>query len=201
MKHAWLTKARVAFGRRLALGAVALALGTAPAAAQDGSLPADMQMALIGKIMRFDRHLERYGGEVVLAFVYQAGNRESGRVANELADAARDLHGIGAGRQTLRTVLLPYRSGTDLRAELKRQGVDLVYLASMRAVDLEELVNEAHGAGILTISGEAEPIRAGVAVGLHERGPRPAVSIRLASARKAGSDFDSRLLALADVQP
>lgn len=187
--------------RPLALGALALALSAAPAAAQGGSLPADMQMALISKIMRFDRHLERYGGEVVLAFVYQAGNRESNRVASELSEAARDMHGIGPARQTFRTVLLPYRLGTDLRAELKREGVDLVYLAPMRAVDLKQLVEQAHGAGILTISGEAEPIEAGVAIGLQERGPRPAVSIRLASSRRVGSDFDSRLLALADVLP
>ncbi len=201
MTNAWLTKARVAFAGQVALCVLGLALGGGPAAAQGGSLPADMQMALISKIMRFDRQLERYGGEVVLAFLYQAGNRESGRVANELSEAGRGLHGIGAGRQTLRTVLLPYRPGMDLRAELKREGVDLVYVAPMRAVDLRQLVEQAHAAGILTISGEPEPIQAGVAIGLQERGPRPAVSIRLASARRAGSDFDSRLLALADVQP
>ncbi len=200
MTNAWL-RGHGAPGRTLAIGALALALGAAPAAAQGGSLPADMQVALISKIMRFDRHLERYGGEVVLGFLYQAGNRESGRLANDLSDAASSLHGIGAGRQTFRTVLIAYKSGMDLRAELKRAGVDLVYLAPMRAVDLTQLVDVAHDAGILTISGEPEPIQAGVAVGLQERGPRPAVSIRLASARRAGSDFDSRLLALADVQP
>ncbi len=187
--------------RWLALCALALALGAGNAAAQGGSLPADMQMALISKILRFDRHLERYGGEVVLAFLYQPGNRESGRLANELNDAARGLHGVGPARQTFRTVLLPYRSGTDLRSELKRQGIALLYVAPMRAVDLKQLVEQAHAAGVLTISGEAEPIQAGCAIGLQERGPRPAVSIRLASARRVGSDFDSRLLALADVQP
>ncbi len=200
MTNAWL-RGRGAPGRLLAICALALALGAGPAAAQGGSLPADMQMALISKIMRFDRRLERYGGEVVLAFLYQGGNRESGRVANELHDAARSLQGIGAGRQTLRTVLLPYRSGIDLRAELRREGVDLLYVAPMRAVDLRQLVDQAHAAGVLTIAGEPEPIQAGVAIGLQERGPRPAVSIHLASARRAGSDFDSRLLALADVQP
>ncbi len=201
MSNPTMAGARPAPTRWLAVCALALALGAGPAAAQGGSLPPDMQMALISKILRFDRHLERYGGEVVLAFVYQAGNRESGRVANELSDAARGLHDIGAARQPFRTVLLPYRSGMELRAELKREGVDLVYLAPMRAVDLRQLVEQAHGAGILTISGEAEPIQAGCAIGLQERGPRPAVSIRLASARRVGSDFDSRLLALADVQP
>lgn len=197
----WLAGVRPASVRWLAIGALALALGAAPAVAQGGSLPADMQVALIGKIMRFDRHLERYGGEVVLAFLYQAGNRESGRLANELNEAARGVHGIGPARQTFRTVLLPYRSGMDLPAELRRQGVALVYLAPMRAVDLRQLVEQAHAGGVLTISGESEPIQAGVAIGLQERGPRPAVSIRLGSARRVGSDFDSRLLALADVQP
>ncbi len=197
----WSAGARPTPARWLAMGALALALGAAPAAAQGGSLPADMQVALISKILRFDRHLERYGGEVVLAFLYQAGNRESGRLANELNEAARGVHGVGPGRQTLRTVLLPYRAGTDLRAELKGEGVALLYLAPMRAVDLRELVEQAHAAGVLTISGEPDPIQAGVAIGLQERGPRPAVSIRLGSARRVGSDFDSRLLALADVQP
>ena len=199
-RNAWLA-ARPAPVRWLGICALGLALAAGPTSAQGGSLPADMQVALIGKILRFDRHLERYGAQVVLGVLYQAGNRESGRLANELNDAARSLHTIGTANQAVRTVLLPYRSGTDLRTELRREGVSLLYVSAMRAVDVKQLIEQAHAAGVLTIAGEREPIQAGVAIGLQERGPRPAVSIRLGSARRVGSDFDSRLLALADVQP
>ncbi|HEX9109125.1 MAG TPA: YfiR family protein, partial [Longimicrobiales bacterium] len=171
------------------------------AGAQGGSLPADVQVALIAKIMRFDRHLDRYGREVVLGILYQGGNRESGRTARDVGDVARSVQVIGAGNQAFRPVLIEYASGMDLKAELKKRGVSLLYLSSMRAVDLARLVEQAHEMGVLTIAAEAEPIQAGVAIGLQERGPRPAVSIRLSSARKAGSDLDSRLLHLADVQP
>jgi hypothetical protein len=88
----------------------------------------------------------------------------------------------------------------DLRAELRRQAISVLYLAPMRAVDLRRLVEEAHDAGVLTVGGDPDPIEAGVAIGLKERGPRPAISIRLVSARRAGSDFDSGLLRLVEVQ-
>ncbi len=201
MSSATMTRGRATAAGWTAIAVLTLALSAAPAAAQGGALPADMQVALITKILRFDRHLERYGGDVVLGILYQAGSRETARAASELSDAARTVHGVGPAQQTFRTVLLPYRSGMDLRAELKRAGIALLYVSPMRAVDVKQLIEEADAAGVLTVSGDAEPIQSGVAIALQARGPRPAVSIRLGSARKAGSDFDSRLLALVDVQP
>lgn len=186
--------------RAVAILAIAVAAFAGRAVAQEGSLPADMQVQLLSKILRFDRNLNRYGGEVVLGFLYQAGNRESGRLAQDLNDAAHSIHAVGAGNQGFRTVLLPYAAGNDLRAELRREHVSLLYVSAMRAVDLRHVVEQAHEAGILTIAGDAEPIQAGVAIALKERGPRPAIAIRLASARKVGSDFDSGLLRLVEVQ-
>ncbi len=185
------------------LAAVVLAVlaGGRQAAAQEGTLPAELQAALIGKILTFDRKLDRYGNDLVLGYLYQPGNRESEQLARDLSDATRSLPAISRGGPRLRAVLLAYTDGMPLSATLRREGIDLLYVAPMRATNVRALVAEAAAAGVLTISGHPDPIRAGVAVGLEERARRPAITSRLGQARRAGSDFDSRLLRLADVRP
>lgn len=186
---------------RAGLLALGLLAGPAHARAQQLALPPDLQVALISKILGFDRRVGRYGETVVLGILYQPRNHESAELARDVVDAARAIHTVGDGTQALRTVLLPVSGEIDLPAELRRQGIDLLYVAPLRAAPLRRLLEQADEAGVLTVSGDADAIEAGTAVGLEQRGPRPAISVRLRSARHAGSDFDSRFLRLAQVRP
>jgi hypothetical protein len=52
---------------------------------------------------------------------------------------------------------------------------------------------------MLTLTGVAEYVRAGIAVGIGVRDDRPEILVNLAAARAAGADFSAQLLLLARV--
>ncbi len=184
---------------RAVLLLAALLLPAGRAAGQ--ALPADIQVSLLSKILTFDRRLERYGPDLTLGILYQPSIPESVRLARAVSDAARRIRPDDPTSKPLRPVLTPYASDAELRAQIQQQGIEILYIAPLRAVPLRRLLEQAHEAGVLTVSADPDLIQAGVAVGLEDRGPHPGVSIGLGSARRAGSDFDSRLLRLAHVRP
>lgn len=186
--------------RRLAL---ALLLFTGPAAAalaQDMPVPADLQAGLLLKLLPYDRALkERAGAEVVVVVAYQPRFRLSSEAKNKFVrtlehDAAGHILGL-----PLRLVELPLEESTDFAAELKRASADIVYLAPLRAVDVEALARAAREARVLSFTGVPEYVHRGAMVGIAERKSRPSLVINLGATRAAGVDLRSELLSISQI--
>lgn len=184
---------------RFLLAAV-LAFPSAGLSAQTVLLPEDVQYPLLAKILTFDRRLEvRTGDEIVLGIIFQQEFPPSH--ANLLALEA------AAARSPIRSVhdlpvrLLPVRLDQvqDLPAQLRREGVNLVYLAPVRAVDIQRILDAARTVGALTVTGVPEYVAQGVSVGMGLRNSRPRILINLSSARLEGADLTASLLSLAEV--
>jgi hypothetical protein len=169
-----------------------------PAAAQEISLPSDLQLGLIAKILTFDRHVERYGPELVIGIAYQPRNRESTRARDDLLRSVSAAGDIRVAGMPLRLADIPLES--DRLPDDLAGRVDVMYLAPIRAVDPRVILDQARAMGLLTITASAREASEGTAVALMLRDSRPHIVIDLKAARLAGADLSSRLLRVAEVR-
>ncbi len=173
-----------------------------PGDGQTVPVPAELQYPLIAKILTFDRNLAtRSGSEIVLGIVHQPSFPASDGARRDLTAAAagsvvRSVEGI-----PVRVVSIPLTDPSGLPEALAAAGVNLVYLAPLRAVDLNRVLEAARGVGALTVTGVPEYVSGGVSVGLGLEGGRPRILVNLTSARREGADLASNLLMLAHVVP
>lgn len=189
---------RSSWGRALHALLAGLILLAPPVTAQEISLPPDLQLGLIMKILTFDRQIERYGPELVLGMAFQPRNRESVRARDALERSVAEAGPLQVAGMPLRLVDVPLendRLPNDLAGR-----VDILYVAPIQSVDPGKLLDEAQALGILTVTASPGEADRGAAVALLLRDTRPHIRIDLKVARLAGADLSSRLLRLAEVR-
>jgi hypothetical protein len=165
--------------------------------AQETALPVDLQFDLMMKVLTFDRSLRsRVGDELVIGVVCQKDVRESQAAKDALLAAARAPGASPWPDLPVRAIALEIGSPAELDSRLGREGVDIVYLASLRAVNIKTVVAVCQARKILSFTGVPAYLEAGASVGFDLREDRPVIIINLAGARRAGADFSSKLLRL-----
>jgi sugar phosphate isomerase/epimerase len=170
------------------------------AVAQQIEVPAELQYTLLIKTLTFDRNLEqRVGAELVIGLVYQTGFIPSRDFARSMiaAVAASPIHSING--IPIRFEQIELSDVGTLGRTLRERGVDIAYLAPLRAVSLDRVLAEARQAGASTAAAVAGQVDEGVAMGIGLRGGKPHIRINLTAAKSERSDFDASLLALAEV--
>lgn len=182
-----------------ALPALMLAVAVpGPVLAQEMEVPIGTQISLLTRILDFDRTLAaRASDELVVGIVYQSRYRASYNAYEGAARALRTEPGPAGAR--VRVVGIEVANPGEIPSALRRNGVDVLYITPLRAVDAAAVARFGRDAGVLTFSGATDQRDRGVAVYFGTRGGKPRLRIDLAVARAAGSDFSSELLRLADV--
>jgi hypothetical protein len=183
--------------RRVAAGLLLAAMSLArPARAQNMATPVDVQFSLFFRILTYDRNLEhRTAGGLVVGIVFQPHFRASVLAKDE---ALRQQVPPGAG-YTIRMVPLALDDSTDLGEAARHAGCTVLYVTPLRAVDVGLIAAAGRDRGMLTLTGVAEYVAVGIAVGIGLRGDRPEILVNLAAARQEGADFSAQLLRLARV--
>jgi len=174
-------------------------LGTAPLLnAQDMEVPVTLHIPLFFKVMSFDRAFPaRTGRSLVIAVVYQRGNRAS----TEAKDAAlRAIASTPRGADGVeRHGIAIDLDSESLTARLIRESADVVYITPLRSIEIRTIVAAAEAAGASTWTGVVSYMAQGVSVGVRLERDRPRIVINLDAAHRQRIDFSSELLKLADV--
>jgi hypothetical protein len=181
--------------------AMILLLAAAGAAsAQEMALPVGIQWSLFDRILAFDRTFEqRSQGHFVVGVLHQSRNRASANAHDEFLAAVGkgpDLV-LTAGRTRL--VSIEATGPSELRRRLQEEGVHVLYVAPLRAVDLSQVAAVAADLGIVTFTGVREYMEDGFGIGLGIRGGRPEILVNLDVCRAVGMGLSSELLKLATV--
>jgi hypothetical protein len=192
----WWTRVRRTVAS-LATGLLLLFGGSRPASAQAMDLPIETQIPIFLKLLTFDRNLEtRAGAELVVAILFQGGNRESLIVRRqaeaELKKAAQAFEGL-----IIRIVVIDVEAESDLARRLQDDGVDAIYVSPLRAVDIREILKVTRAARVRSFSGVTRFVNQGVAMGVTMRGDLPQILVNLAAAREEGADYPAQVLKLA----
>ncbi len=168
--------------------------------AQEMPVPVDLQLPLFTKILTFDKNLEQRAGDSLrITVVYQKLYRYS--------DNTREAFFSNAGIMGLRKingipiVLLSHdlHTAEELQKFISEQKIDIIYIAPLRAVPVDEITGLSRELKVLSISGVTDYMQQGVSVGLDIKGDKPEIIINKNNSGQEGADFSSRLLHLARI--
>lgn len=162
-------------------------------------MPVEVQVPLFKKILTFDRNLKsRAGTEIDIGVLFQKGIKLSSDTKNEFITlSTRMLDSIE--HTPVHIVPLEYDDEADLKSNLSKHNIDILYITPMRAVDLEMVSQLCQTLKILSITGVPQYVYDGVSVGLDIKAEKPQIIINLQSSKAEGVDFSSKLLNLAKV--
>lgn len=185
----------------LLLGIIALMFGGRPAHAQEMDAPAEIQIALLYKILTFDRRLgdRAPGDDIVIAVVYQSGYRASLVARDQVVDAIKRMGTSTISGHPVHWVTMELDDAESLRLSLTRTRVDVIYVTPLRGVELAPIMTAARAEGVTTFTGVPRYVERGLALGVGLARERPQILVNLIAARAEGSDFNSQLLRVSKV--
>jgi hypothetical protein len=173
---------------------------TLPAQAPDVPVPANVQFALLTRILGFDRKVPgRSTDDLVIAVAYQSSHVASRTLMESFRSAATDAGEVTILGRRLRVVVVDIGNGDRLVEALAKERANVVYMTPLRGVNVNTLARAATQAGILSVTGVPDYMRRAVCVGFEERGGKPRIVINLDESRAAGSEFAAQLLQRAEV--
>lgn len=172
--------------------ALLILLLASPASAFEPTVPADVQAAIIAKLWQLDRNFPKHT-PITLGVLYQEKYRASFVAAHELCDA------FSHANLPVQCVLIDISVAPPLTDQLSQRGVDAIYIAPLRAIDIGFLVVVTRARRIRTVTAVSDYVDAGAAVGLALKGDHTQIVINLPAARAEGADFSSQLLKMARV--
>jgi hypothetical protein len=184
----------------LVLGALVLGSGTAAtsAAAQDISVPVEVQVPLLLKILSFDRTLAaRSEDSLVVGVVFQSRYRMSAGISDEVCRALAAAGSNPTATRALRVVTIDLDEPGSLGAALLRDGVQVLYVTPLRAVAMSVVAAATREHQVISLTGVVQYVEEGLAVAVDANGERPQIVINLAASRAEGAAFAGQLLKLA----
>ncbi len=170
---------------------------TRGAVGQEMSVPVPTQVSFLTRILAFDRNLDRMGEEIVVGVLYQPRFRASLNAKNAVLAAGHEHPWILD--LPVRYVAAEMADSAQLHRELVRHGVDVVYVAPLRAVAVEDVVAVCRALRLLSFTGMPVYLRRGLVMAVGSRGKRPVMLVNLGAARAFGAELSSELLKLAQI--
>jgi hypothetical protein len=177
---------------------ICVLLLTAARAGADPTVPLDLQVDLLRKVVRFERGFAGRGGaQVTLLLVGRPHNSDGERAAAQIAGAMARAREI-AGRP-VKVTTHDYSSPAALRRAVSDSGAQLVYLLPGLAGDIAAIAAALDGLPAITVSTDGEEVERGAVLGFELASAHPKIVLNLGQARKQRLDFDSDLFRLARV--
>lgn len=173
-----------------------LMLGTV-AYTQDMALPVGTQVPLFLKILSYDKNLPQRGEKIVLGVLYQKKYRLSNLTKQEVLEVMKDFETLAG--HPIEVVPIALDETTVLSRELDARGVNVLYVAPVRAYDVSAITSLSRSEHLLTLTGVPDYVHQGLSVGLGLRAGRPLILINLEASTREGARFHSQLLRLAQI--
>ena len=167
--------------------------------AQSMSVPVDIQLELMSKILYLDKSLNLESGDTIkIGIIYNSKLRNSVRVKNDI------LYGKKKETQDLRdfeSIFIPLDVSTiiNINKEIKKHEFNAIYLTPIRDYDIEKITEICRSEKIISITSVPQFLDYGVSVGFDLVNNKLKININLASAKEEGANFSSRLLKIAHI--
>ena len=188
-------------GRGLLAAVIAGLLCTSAAGTEPMPFKPDVQIALLLKILTYDRSFSvKNKSGVKIGVVFVAADPESVGVKDEILKTLALVADRTIKNVPIKAVALEYKDAKSLAATVRSEGINVFYIAPGNAASLQELLRMSHTRGITTATGVPEYVQRGVAIGIGIKADKkPDILINLPSSRQEGSEFDASLLRIATV--
>ncbi len=182
--------------RRLSLFPLLIALLFAGRALAEMTVPVDLQLDLMKRVVKFERGFSAHSGALVhVVIVTKPGNAASDRAATQLKQGLE--HAPEIVGKPVQVVVQSFTSAAELKHAA--DGAAIVYLTPGLEGDIPAIATAFAGVAAITISADGEAVGQGAVLGFELFSSRPRIVLNLAQAGKQGLDFSSDLARLARV--
>jgi hypothetical protein len=191
--------AALKYRMRIWLGVIGFVwLGFGKLLSQDLDVPIDLQVPLMLKATTYDRNFaskNQVQGVVQIGICYQSKFRKS---LIEM-EALKEQFSKPVAGFKIQIVLMDLAEGQDLGKRKEWAQLSIVYLTSMRGIDLDAIRTQTNGYDILSVCTDPAWVQKGITIGFELLGGRPHFVINRKNAVEEGCDFSSQLLKLATI--
>ena len=182
--------------RRIWLLLIASSFVLASHAFAEMTVPVDLQLDLMKRVVRFERgFVARVGGQVKVVIVTKTGNAASERAGTQLKTGLEHAPEI-AGKPVV-VVMQAFTNAAGLRRAA--EGAAIVYLTPGLESDTAAIGAAFAGAPIITISADGEAVASGAVLGFELFSSRPRIVLNMGQATRQTLNFSSDLARLARV--
>ncbi len=162
------------------------------------TVPIDLQVELLRKVVRFERgFVERAGPQVKLIVLARTGNTSSERAVAQLASAFERVHDIVG--KPIAVTTEHYSSATALKRAVVQAGACLLYLTPGFESEMGDIAASLEGVPVITISTDGDQVEHGAVLGFELVAAHPKITINVTQAKKQSLDFNSDLFRLARI--
>jgi hypothetical protein len=183
--------------RRTVLLALAAFLTSESAQSDELTVPIDLQVDLLDRVVRFERNYAARGGAPALVvLVAKVSETASVRAAALASASITKIGNLGARRASVTTH--SFSSPAVLRSAC--HDADVVYLMpGFSRAELQAIALTFAESSVLTVGVSSADVESGAALGFELEGSKPRIVVNLRQARTQRLDFNAQLLRLARV--
>jgi len=202
MAHAMFTAAVKAWLKRAVLVLAAGAIAATAAAATEDEVVRRKSVAILLKVMSYDRNFsQRFTEGLRVGVMAKGDSAQSGDCA---ATTMKAFSAFGSKRlkgKSIKAKRYNVASTAELDSILGAQGPNALFLSEGMDSMLAAVAKQARARKLLVVACDADHVRDGVAAIAVVRGPddKPKIYINLKTAQAQGADFDARVLKMAEV--
>lgn len=158
-------------------------------------VPVEVQASLIKKIVTFDRNMSaKSGSSFNILILYQKDFKTSLNAKNKIEKALSGGLISEFSDAPIKVFSFALDSDTDLKNEIMAHRIVAIYVAPLRAYDIDDISAISRAKKIVTFTGVPEYVDKGLAVGIDVKGDKPEIVVNLNAAKAEGADFSSQLL-------
>lgn len=177
-----------------------LCLCWATVATAETTVPLELQVDLLRRVVRFERGFAARARDQVKVLVVvrpRSGDSESTAASlSKALEAARDIAG-----KPIQVSLHRFSSAALLKKAVLGAGAQIAYLPPGLEDDMDAIAAGLAGVPVITIATDGEQVDRGAVLGFELVSARPKIALNLGQARRQGLSFEADLLRLARVVP
>lgn len=176
-----------------------LSAGLCVVKAQSVSVPVEMQMKVLPKILALDRSMNSNPKTSInIGILYNSLIRNSIRVKDEILKF-NEVNKISIKNSLLVYIPLDVSSIENLEKELQNYNLYAIYITPLRAYDISKISQVCRDENIISITSVIEFQNYGVSIGFDLIDNRLKILINQTSAKEEGANFSSHLLKIAQI--
>ncbi|MDT3740013.1 MAG: YfiR/HmsC family protein [Candidatus Kapabacteria bacterium] len=165
---------------------------------QQLSTPVSVHLPIMLKSLDYDRNLKNKN-IIRIGIIYQENFRSSFNTKNQVINIAKELESKANSNFQFEFEGININKSDDIRDFIKTGNYDVVYIAPLRSVNVENLANILRQNKILALTGIAEYIIYAIPFIVDLDDNKPRLVIDLNNSKLSGADFNVSLLKLAKV--
>ena len=173
----------------------------APASADNGNIPVDLQAKLFLTALTYDKNLEKRANTQldigILYFPWSAKSKEEALSFSKTLKIFKDKKISG---RNFKVLLLTYNGDGGFKEKIADKHVDVLFIAGGEEPMVREAIKVTQAEKILSCTSRAKYVTTcGVTMAVGLKDNKPKIYLNLSSAKREGADFSAKFLRVAEI--